>query len=93
MLYDSYNRSNAYFLEDVYTSYSRAKLEAFKRCKTLWLNDLIFYENRGEVGSMRIISSNSFTFSVAWTISTEDYEYLHVITPTKNYVFEVACYV
>ena len=90
--YDSYTRSNAHYLTDVYSTMSYAKIDAFRRCKQLYHDDCFKYDWEN-LGDMRIISSNSYTFSVAWTVSTDEYQYLHVITPSNNYFFEVACYV
>lgn len=89
--YDSYNRSSAHYLTDVYKSMSCAKIDAFRRCELVHREECFLYGG-GNVGELRIISHNSNFFSVAWTVETYDYLYLHVITPSNNYFFEVAVY-
>lgn len=88
--YDSYVNSTASHLDHVYKSYSVKKRVAFQKCVDKRQDDLYQY---GCVGSLRIISHNSDFFSVAWTVETKEALFLHVITPSNDYFFGVACYV
>jgi len=78
---ESYLRSDAYELIDVYKSCSERKRQAFLHCKA---------RMRMNLGrELKIISHNSNFFSCAFLHEVLGITHLMVITPTKEYSFEI----
>lgn len=88
-IYKSYLDSTAVFLTDVYGSCSAKKQEAYRNCVQKHMDDIYKYK---VVNPLRIISHCRDFFTVAWTVETDDFMYLHVITPYSDYLFEVAVF-
>lgn len=88
--YNSYVNSTAVYLDQVYSKCSAKKHEAYRKCVQKHLDDAYKYK---VVNPLRIISHCRDFFSVAWTVETDEALLLHVITPSNDYLFEVACYV
>jgi hypothetical protein len=65
-------------LYDVYSSFSKDKRDAYNRCRGLQ------YEYRGN--NFRIISANSFAFSVAFDGEYENEPATFIITKDNDYV-------
>lgn len=78
-------RNEGYYLTDVYNSTSEAKINAWKWCFNQYAND----EN---AHNFRIISHNTFAFSVAWDITDNDGVYIatRIETSNNSYYVEVA---
>lgn len=82
-LYERSQRDYGSTLDMIYGRYSQEKAKAMKHCKELFCKDM--YANH-----FRIISYNTFGFSVAWNTSYE-IEYgvvvrgVHIETPSNSY--------
>ena len=63
---------------DVYGSVSKKKYEAWKKCKEMCEKD------KGE--DFRIISHNSFQFSVAWNCYIDGQYVVRIITKSNDYI-------
>ena len=90
--YESYNRSDAYSLHDVYKSFSDEKAKAWRHCEELC------DKNGGY--SLKVISANTFMFTAGFCVDTfqnpdgsmgdEPHTVFFYITPsadTEAYVF------
>ena len=73
---NSYNRSTASELWEVYGRYSHAKQNAMDYCKR------VQYEQGGHAG--RILSANTFIFTYCFRVDTETESYLYYITPSRE---------
>jgi hypothetical protein len=75
-LINSYLNSNAYRLEDIYTTCSHSKYNAYESCFNKMIN------NNGY--GFRILSYNTFMFTCAYLIEENDKRYLIVETPNHT---------
>ena len=81
-IYNNYRSTTDRFLSDVYGSYSRAKENAMRYCEDLM--------RRFNGYGLRIISHNTFTFTVGFMFSDENgVVNLMYITPNKDEYFEI----
>lgn len=80
--YERYSCSFAHELSDVYDTWSNAKEDAMRYCKTLE-RDCNGYNGK-------ILSHTDQCFTYGFIVTDEDYyDYLVVITPHKQYVVPV----
>lgn len=75
-LFDRANCKEGYDLYDIYTTYSQEKYKAWRKC----LNKCLDEDGR----HFRIISHNSYGFSVAWDIR----EGVRIETPSNSYLIK-----
>lgn len=59
------NNAIGYRLEDVYTTFSNEKARAYRYCLEKYISD-------NNAANFRIISANTFQFSVAWDLLNPD---------------------
>lgn len=73
-----YERSTAYDLSDVYGRYSQSKANAFRYCEDL-------YRAVGGIEGIRILSHNTFTFSVGFLFTDKENGHLRFAYITADY--------
>ena len=79
---ENYRSATATNLWDVYTTFSKAKRNAYDYCRR------VQYEMHGTAG--RICSANTYQFTYAFTyVNDNGKESLCYITPSNNYTFEI----
>lgn len=79
---ESYERSTAYRLSDVYTTWSYAKENAYDWCMRK-CNNMDGY-------GFRILSANTFQFTCGWLTENENSEItLHIETASNTYNFKL----
>ena len=79
------NYNEGYTLRDVYGNYSIAKENAYNRCLSECAKDNGY--------NFRIVSHNSFSFSVAWDVinpKTGEIIGVRIETPQNSYYVEIA---
>lgn len=79
--YEDYIRASAEKLSDVYSSYSRAKFEAFHWCVRK------MYDMNGYGG--RIMGHNSMTFTYGFLHDVDGKKWLNVETRSNSYDFPI----
>lgn len=77
-LYDVWKHSRAYSLSDVYGRYSKAKENAFAKCRELMES----YEGWG----LRIVSANGWQFSAGFEYTDKETGVVRFAYITKEYV-------
>lgn len=70
------------FLEDVYNTFSEAKKEVYESW-VWWFTSC----SEGIHDELGIVSSNTFGFTLAGTITYKGVEYVFYITRTKNWIY------
>lgn len=73
-----YERSTAYDLSDVYESYSDKKAKAFEYCERL-------YKSVNGFHGIRILSHNTFTFSVGFLFTDKENGHIRFAYITADY--------
>lgn len=77
--YNAWKNATRVYLWETYTTWSSAKAKAWQWCEEKCMN------TKGK--RFRIISRNTFGFSVAWI--SDDEKTLYVETPKNSYVFDL----
>jgi hypothetical protein len=75
---NDYEQSTAYELSDVYGRYSHRKANAFKYCEDL-------YKAVGGIEGIRILSHNTFTFSVGFLFTDKENGHIRFAYITADY--------
>ena len=78
-LYNKVRNNEGWNLSQIYGSYSAEKARAFDRCEKMFLESENSY-------NFRIISHNTFQFSVAWNDYIGDEEILRIETANNSYL-------